>query len=230
MKPIKQLSIAISVVVLFIKTAAAFTSSTFNSRRPDIVASTVASQKPLYTILHYRNYKDIYQEINTVDVDLTSSLQFILDTAATTPLIKEASIDCNNDCNKSRAVSSPIISLHNIQDYQRHVINKPQHICIIHFTDRYECKELEEYKQMATSLSRNKNNECDNNRTKIKFFSIHINEKDDDTAVLKDMLQIKQIPQGVIHHPREALFLKKMSKLSILREYLERHFDDSTMI
>jgi hypothetical protein len=226
MKFKKQLSIVISVLL---QTATAFTSSTFNSR-PDIVALAVASQQskqPLYTILHYRNYKDIYQEINTVDVHRTSSLQFILDTAATTPLRKEASIDST----KSRAVSSPIISLHNIQDYQRHVINKPEHICIIHFTDRYNCNELEEYKQMARALTRNrnKNNECDNNRMKIKFFSVHIDEKDDDTAVLKDMLQIKHMPQGVIHHPRQAIFLKKTSSLRILREYLER-LDDTTTI
>lgn len=218
MKFKKKLSIVISVLL---QTATAFTSSTFNSRQ-DIVASAVASQKPLYTILHYRNYKDIYQEINIVDVDLTS-MQLVVDTAATTPLIKEASIDST----KSRAVSFPIISLHNIQDYQMHIINKPEHICIIHFTDRYECKELEEYKQMVASLNNNKL--CDKNKTKIKFFSVHINEKDDDTAVLKDMLQIKHMPQGVIHHPREALFLKKMSKVSILREYLER-LDDTTMI
>ena len=221
MKFKKQLSIVISVLL---QTAVAFTSSTLYSRQN--IALAVApqqSQQLPHTILHYRNYKDIYQEINTVDVHRTSSLQFILDTAATTPLIKEASIDSN----KSRAVSPPIISLHNIQDYQRHVINKPQHICIIHFTDRYDCNELEEYKQMVASLNNNKL--CDKNKTKIKFFSVHINEKDDDTAVLKDMLQIKHMPQGVIHHPREALFLKKMSKVSILREYLER-LDDTTTI
>jgi len=217
MKPKKQLSIVISVLL---QTATAFTSSTFNSRQ-DIVASAVAPQQSKqmpYTILNYRNYKDIYQENNTVDVDLTSSLQFILDTATTTQLRKEE-------------VSSPIISLYNIQDYQRHVINKPHNICIIHFTDRYECKELEEYKQMARALTRNRNKniKCDNNRAKIKFFSVHIDKKDDNTAVLKDMLQIKHMPQGVIHNPREAIFLKKMSKLSILREYLERR-DDSTMI
>ena len=215
MKFKKQLFIS----VVLLQTVAAFTSSTLYSRQNIAlaVAPQLSKQMP-YTILNYRNYKDIYQEINTVDVDLTSSLQFILDTAATTPLIKEE-------------VSSPIISLHNIQDYQGYVINKPQHICIIHFTDRYDCNELEEYKQMARALTRNrnKNNECDNNRTKIKFFSIHINEKDDDTTVLKDMLQIKHMPQGVIHHPREALFLKKMPKLSILREYLER-LDDTTTI
>ena len=207
----------ISVVLLQILIAAAFSPSTFTSRQ-DIVASAVAPQQSKqmsHTILNYRNYKDIYQEINTVDVDLTtSSLQFILDTATTTQLRKEE-------------VSSPIISLHNIQDYQRHVINKPQHICIIHFTDRHECKELEEYKQMVVSLNNNKL--CDKNRTKIKFFSVHIDEKDDNTAILKDMLQIKHMPQGVIHHPREALFLKKMSKLRILREYLER-LDDTTTI
>ena len=223
MKPNKQLSVLISIALL--QMAAAFSSSTFNSRQ-DIVASAVASQQSKqlpYTILHYRNYKDIYQEVNTVDVDRPSSLQFILDTAATTPLIKEVSIDST----ESRAVSPPIISLHNIQDYQLHVINKPQHMCIIHFTDRYECKELEAYKRMAESLTNN-NNGCDNNRTKIKFFSVHINEKtDDDTAVLKDMLQIKHIPQGVIHHPRQAIFLKKMSSLRITREYLER-LDDTT--
>jgi hypothetical protein len=83
---------------------------------------------------------------------------------------------------------------------------------------------------MATSLAiRNKNIECDNNRTKIKFFSVHIDKKNDDTAVLKDMLQIKHMPQGVIHHPREALCLKKVSSLRILREYLVR-LDDTTTI
>ena len=82
---------------------------------------------------------------------------------------------------------------------------------------------------MARSVTRNrnKNNECDNNRAKIKFFSVHMDEKDKDTAVLKDMLQIKHMPQGVIHHPREAIFLKKMSSLRIMREYLER-LDDTT--
>ena len=211
MKFKKQLFIS----VVLLQTATAFTSSTLYSRQNIALAVAPQQSKQMpYTILNYRNYKDIYQEINTVDVDLTSSLQFILDTAATTPLIKEE-------------VSSPIISLHNIQDYQRHVINKPQHICIIHFTDRHECKELEEYKQMVVSLNNNKL--CDKNRTKIKFFSVHIDEKDDNTTVLKDMLQIKLMPQGVIHHPREALFLKKMPKLSILREYLER-LDDTTTI
>ena len=221
MKPIKQLSIVISLVLL--QMAASFSSSTLYSRQNIAFAVAPQQSKQLpYTILHYRNYKDIYQEINTVDVDLTSSLQFILDTATTTPLIKEAPIDSN----KIRAISSPIISLHNIQDYQRHVINKPQHICIIHFTDRYDCKELEEYKQMARSLTiRNGNNDKHNNRTKIKFFSVHIDEKDDNAAVLKDMLQIKHMPQGVIHHPRQAIFLKKMSSLRILREYLERRDD-----
>lgn len=206
----------ISVVLLQILIAAAFSPSTFTSPHNNVASAVAPQSKQMsHTILNYRNYKDMYQEINTVDVDLTtSSLQFTLDTATTTQLRKEE-------------VSSPIISLHNIQDYQRHVIKKPEHMCIIHFTDRYDCNELEEYKQMAGALTRNKL--CDKNRTKIKFFSVHIDEKDDNTTVLKDMLQIKLMPQGVIHHPREALFLKKMPKLSILREYLER-LDDTTTI
>ena len=180
MKPIKQLSIVISLVLL--QMAASFSSSTLYSRQNIAFAVAPQQSKQLpYTILHYRNYKDIYQEINAIDVDLTS-MQLVVDTAATTPLRKEE-------------VSSPIISLHNIQDYQRHVINKPQNMCIIHFTDRYECKELEAYKQMATSITNRNHNNKYNNRMKIKFFSVHIDEKDDNTAVLKDMLQIKHMPK-----------------------------------
>ena len=85
-------------------------------------------------------------------------------------------------------------------------------------------------KIMSASLNRmNKNNNSDDGK-RIKFFTVILDGEDDATDALKDLLQIKRVPQGVIHMPKQALFGQKVdmnrSNLSILRKHLERYLGD----
>ena len=141
---------------------------------------------------------------------------------------------------KSRVAqrAPPITSLHNIQDYQKYVLHQPDQMCIIRFTAPW-CKvcrstnvayERMASKIMSASLNRiNKNNNSDDGK-RIKFFTVILDGEDDATDALKDMLQIKRVPQGVIHMPKQALFGQKVdmtrSNLSILRKHLERYLGD----
>jgi len=69
----------------------------------------------------------------------------------------------------------------------------------------------------------------DSNNKRITFLAVSLDGKNEDTAALKDMLQINRVPQGIIHHPTQGLFGQKVdlnrSNLSSLRKQLERYLE-----
>ena len=200
----------------------------FTGAKPTILPRI---QPTIDTALHYRNFNDDYQDIIDIeDGELMSDSQY---TEGGTTMSRKTK-------SKSRVAqrASPIISLHNIQDYQKHVLYQPDQMCIIRFSAPW-CKvcrstnvayERMASKIMSASLNRiNKNNNSDDGK-RIKFFTVILDGEDDATDALKDMLQIKRVPQGVIHMPKQALFGQKVdmtrSNLSILRKHLERYLGD----
>ena len=83
-------------------------------------------------------------------------------------------------------------------------------------------------KVMRLSLKPNSSNDNSINNKRIQFFTVSL-DKNNDNAITKlmHMLQIKKIPQGIIHHPTQCLFGHKIgmnrSNLSILKQQLERY-------
>ena len=70
------------------------------------------------------------------------------------------------------------------------------------------------------------------NKRKIKFFSVSLDGKGSVVA-LKDMLQIRRVPQGIIHHPTQGVFGQRVdlnrNNLSSLKKQLEKYLEDGKM-
>ena len=214
-------SFPIAIIIIAALTTAVSSFSALSTTLPLFTDGKLSSrtQPTIDTALHYRNYNDDdYQDI--IDIgggELMTDAQY-----------KE---EGSNSRVAHRAY--PITSLHNIHDYQKHVLHQPDQMCIIRFSAPW-CKVCQStniaYERMASKIMSTLNNNSDNDGKRVKFFNVSLDGKDDATNALKDMLQIKRVPQGVIHMPKQALFGQKVdmnrSNLSILRKQLERYLGD----
>lgn len=222
-------TVAIIIGILRLPTSEAFTVS---------IVTVAPPPQTQQSVLRYRNYDDIYQDDIVIDANgdrralqlLEQVKEGILQTnAETMPRIRRASI-------RRSIVQSPIIPITNIQDYQKHVLHKPNQLCIIRFSAPWckVCRSTQTaYERLATkvmrlSLKPNSSNDNSINNKRIQFFTVRL-DKNNDNAITKlmHMLQIKKVPQGIIHHPTQCLFGHKVdmnrSNISILKQQLERY-------
>ena len=220
-------AIIIVIGILLLPTSEAFTASIVT------VASPPQTQQ---SVLQYRNYDDIYQDDIVIDANgdrralhLLEQVREGIPAAETMPKIRRVS-------KRRSIVQSPIIPITNIQDYQKHILHKPNQLCIIRFSAPWckVCRSTQTaYERLATkvmrlSLKPNSSNDNSINNKRIQFFTVSL-DKNNDNAITKlmHMLQIKKVPQGIIHHPTQCLFGHKIgmnrSNLSILKQQLERY-------
>jgi hypothetical protein len=198
------------------------------------LAQSKATTRLSSTALPYKNYHSSYYEIVDVDGDRMSLLS-LLDPPAglrvdapSSP--EEQSIASQDTSSRSAQRASPITQLHSIQDYHRHVLNEPNQLCIIRFSAPW-CKVCKStnvaWERMASKIMKT----VDNKR-KIKFFSVSLDGKGSVVA-LKDMLQIRRVPQGIIHHPTQGVFGQRIdlnrNNLSSLKKQLEKYLEDGKM-
>lgn len=90
------------------------------------------------------------------------------------------------------------------------------------------------WERMASKITNKMSNTSLNNNVKrIHFLAVSIDGKDEATTALKDMLQILQVPQGIIHHPTKGLLGQKVdlhrSNLSSLRKLLEQCLEEEDL-
>ena len=101
-------------------------------------------------------------------------------------------------------------------------------MCVIRFSAPWcqVCRSTDvAWERMAAKIHKSNNSDGNETGTRIKFFSVRVDGKDESTAALKDMLQVNKVPQGVVHHPSEGVFGRKIdltrSNLSALKKRLE---------
>lgn len=144
-----------------------------------------------------------------------------------TPEARQASLQA------SRAIAttspqkraSPITSLYNIQDYQKHIIasESTNELNIIRFKAPWcqTCRTTNvAWERLATKLSK-----LSSSTNRIKFYSVELDGKEETTA-LKDSLGIEGVPQGILHHPTLGIVEQRIklhrTNLSKLKKNLER--------
>ena len=75
---------------------------------------------------------------------------------------------------------------------------------------------------MASKISK-----MNTGRRNVKFFSVHLDGKDEDVVELKDMLHIEGVPQGVIYHKGDGVVGQKVNlnrkNLGILKKQVENY-------
>jgi len=195
------------------------------------------------TALGYMTHGDSYYDILDVDGD-RMSLRVLLEPpsapmkAVPTPVpVQEASTPSRSSSRSSsiRAVGSrsrtserisPVTALHSIQDYQRHVLHAPNQLCIIRFSAPF-CKVCRttsvSWERMASKIHKS-------GGERIKFLSVSVDGKDEDTLALKDLLRVEKVPQGILHHPARGVLGSKVdlnrANLTALRKRLERYVEE----
>lgn len=187
------------------------------------------------TALPYTNYHSSYYEIVDVDGDRMSLLSLLDPPVAPRvdiPSQPEESESPTGSVGRASQRASPIIKLQSIQDYHRHVLNEPNQLCIIRFSAPWckVCKSTSvSWERMASKIMKT----VKNDKRRIKFFSVSLDGKDEKTVLLKDMLQVRRIPQGIIHHPTQGVFGQRVdlnrSNLSTLKKKLETYLEDGKM-
>ena len=127
----------------------------------------------------------------------------------------------------SRATTrvSPVTQLFNIQDYHQHVLNSPDHLCIIRFHAPWcqVCRTTNvSWDRMASKIS-----QMNTSNRNIKFLSVTLDRENKEVEELKDMLQIQSVPQGIIHYASEGLFGQRVhlnrKNLGNLKKELESY-------
>jgi thiol-disulfide isomerase/thioredoxin len=127
----------------------------------------------------------------------------------------------------SRATTrvSPVTQLFNIQDYHQHVLNSPDHLCIIRFHAPWcqVCRTTNvSWDRMASKIS-----QMNTSNRNIKFLSVTLDRENKEVEELKDMLQIQSVPQGIIHYASEGLFGQRLhlnrKNLGYLKKELESY-------
>ena len=121
----------------------------------------------------------------------------------------------------------PVTVLRSIDDYMRHVLLEPEQLCVVRFSAPW-CKVCRatsvSWERTATKLHRMS---AEEGAQRIKFLSVSVDGKDEATAALKDILQVERVPQGIIHHPAQGLFGRKVdldrANLTALRKRLEAY-------
>lgn len=129
--------------------------------------------------------------------------------------------------------------LRTLQDYSRHVLDEPDQLSILRFAGPSRaCRATNDaWEGVASAIRDRRGRDGDDARgeKRIRFFSVLLGgegeEEADDVASssLRDMLQVKRVPQGVVHHPTQGLFGQKIelnrSNLSRLRGRLEKYLE-----
>jgi len=222
----------VAVVVAIAITA--LSSSALALSLAPLVPSRTRTTSSTGTALGYMTHLDSYNDILDVDGD-RMSLRALLDPPAAprealATLEQETSISSRSNSSSSSSSSSrasqrvsPITTLRSIQDYQRHVLHEPNQLCIIRFSAPF-CKVCRttsvSWERMASKIHKM-------GAKRIKFLSVSVDGKDAATTALKDMLQVKRVPQGIIHHPTQGLFGQKVdlnrANLTALRKRLETY-------
>ena len=127
----------------------------------------------------------------------------------------------------SRATTrvSSVTQLFNIQDYHQHVLNSPDHLCIIRFHAPWcqVCRTTNvSWDRMARKIS-----QMNTSNRNIKFLSVTLDRENKEVEELKDMLQIQSVPQGIIHYASEGLFGQRVhlnrKNLGNLKKELESY-------
>ena len=127
----------------------------------------------------------------------------------------------------SRATTrvSSVTQLFNIQDYHQHVLNSPDHLCIIRFHAPWcqVCRTTNvSWDRMASKIS-----QMNTSNRNIKFLSVTMDRENKEVEELKDMLQIESVPHGIIHYASEGLFGQRIhlnrKNLGNLKKELESY-------
>lgn len=223
----------------------------------DVTLRRPSSSKALYYLNYDHNYHSSYYEYLDVDGDRMSLLS-LLDPAAiaatkkdettkestpSTPEVTQKSSPRNSKKAMTAQRSSPVTQLHSIQDYHRLVLSNPNQLCVIRFSAPW-CKVCQStnvaWERMASKIckmNQQESNDDDNaninNSKMIKFLSVSVDGRDAATTALKDMLSVQRVPQGILHHPAQGVFGRKVdlnrSSLSTLKKQLETYVGDNGM-
>ena len=127
----------------------------------------------------------------------------------------------------SRATTrvSPVTQLFSIQDYHQHVLNSPDHLCIIRFHAPWcqVCRTTNvSWDRMASKIT-----QMNTSNRNIKFLSVTLDRENKEVEELKDMLQIQSVPHGIIHYASEGLFGQRVhlnrKNLGNLKKELESY-------
>mmetsp|Transcript_6970 Transcript_6970/g.13986 ORF Transcript_6970/g.13986 Transcript_6970/m.13986 type:complete len:209 (-) Transcript_6970:107-733(-) len=117
-----------------------------------------------------------------------------------------------------------VLSVKSIQDYHDHVVKEDEKITILRFSAPWcrVCKATSlAYEGMAKKLK-------ESHSSRVKFLSVDIDGKEG-TNQLKESLNIKSVPMGLIYHPSVgAVGQVKLGRanLSELKKRLHRFLDD----
>lgn len=223
--------------------------------RPTTTTKSINSNNGMS--LYYKNYHSSYYEYVDVDGDRMSLLSLLdpasvqkmesrstaqaqeLDPTSNTMTTDPATTTTSSSSRSSQR-PSPIIQLRSIQDYHHHVLSDPNQLCVIRFSAPWckVCKTTNvSWERMASKLGKlqtatNTNNKhmFSDKHKRIKFLSVSLDGKSDATLALKDMLQIKRVPTGILHHPKQGVFGKKVdldrTNLSKLKKQLEQYMEE----
>lgn len=198
--------------------------------------------------LGYMTHHDSYYDILDVDGD-RMSLRALLEApaapreASSAPEpVQEAPAESTSSSSSSssriRATSSgsrasrrapPVTELRSVHDYQRHVLHAPNQLSIIRFSAPF-CKTCRatavSWERMAAKIQKSAAETGEH----IKFLSVSVDGKDQQTMALKDLLRVEKVPQGVLHHPARGVLGSKMdlnrANLAALRKRLESYVEE----
>jgi len=118
---------------------------------------------------------------------------------------------------------SKITSLKSIEDYNKYVLEQPDALHIIRFSAPWcqMCKSTDvAWERMAAKLALKHGS--------IRFYSVTVDDRDDDVIALKNSLQIDKVPQGIIRHPtfQQQRIDMHRKNLSALRKSLDGLAED----
>jgi len=146
-----------------------------------------------------------------------------------TPEARQASLRRSAEVKPGRARSTSIIKLNSVDDYHRHVLQSPDKLHVIRFSAPWcqVCRTTNvAWERLASRVSK-ASSSASVPAHRIQFLSVSVDGKNEDAAVLKDMLQIEKVPQGIVHHPSGGVFGAKVDmhrrNLGTLRKNLERY-------
>lgn len=201
--------------------------------------------------LGYMTHHDSYYDILDVDGD-RMSLRALLEAPAARrgappapePVQEEEvpAVSTSSSSSRSsriRATSSgsrasrrtpAVTELRSVHDYQRHVLHAPNQLSIIRFSAPF-CKTCRatavSWERMAAKIQKSAMR-CAGEQ--IKFLSVSVDGKDQETMALKDLLRVEKVPQGVLHHPARGVLGSKMdlnrANLAALRKRLESYVEE----
>lgn len=231
------------VVAAIVVMASAPSAWALSPTSPRTRTSTVGTSG---TALGYMTHRDSYYDILDVDGD-RMSLRSLLEspaaprealpspepvqevsTPSTSSSSRSSSSSSRGVSSDSRAIQrvSPVTELHSIHDYQRHVLHAPNQLCIIRFSAPF-CKVC---RTTAVSWERMASKIHKSGGEKVKFLSVSVDGKDEETMALKDLLRVEKVPQGILHHPARGVLGSKMdlnrANLTALRKRLERYVEE----